>query len=84
MNKNSKISDTILAITACLLWSTAFVGVKIVLQYMSPLVFAGIRFLLAAVLILPFCGGIGVLKKTLTKDTKTFLLIGLFQTFFLY
>ena len=35
--------DSLLAIAACLMWSTAFVTVKLILQYESPLTVAGIR-----------------------------------------
>lgn len=37
-------STTFLAILACLLWSTAFVGIKIGLEYTTPMQFAGTRF----------------------------------------
>lgn len=47
--------NTILwAITACLLWSTAYASIKIGLQYDTPLHFAGVRFTLAGLMILPF------------------------------
>jgi drug/metabolite transporter (DMT)-like permease len=42
------------AIIACLLWSTAYSTIKIGLQYDSPLHFAGMRFLISGILILPF------------------------------
>ncbi|HEY3371489.1 MAG TPA: DMT family transporter [Prolixibacteraceae bacterium] len=44
---------TLLAVIACLLWSSAFVGVKIGLKYHSPLQFAGIRFLISGLLLIP-------------------------------
>ena len=45
----------ILAIFACLLWSTAFAGVKIGFEYMpKPFTFAGLRFTLAGLILLPF------------------------------
>jgi drug/metabolite transporter (DMT)-like permease len=44
-----------LAIFACLLWSTAFAGVKIGFEYMpKPFTFAGLRFTLAGLILLPF------------------------------
>jgi len=49
--KNSFKSTTFLAIIACWLWSTAFVGVKIGLEYQSPFQFAGIRFFISGLLI---------------------------------
>jgi len=39
---------------ACLLWSTVYAGIKIGLQYDTPLHFAGIRFIIAGLIILPF------------------------------
>jgi len=42
------------AIIACLLWSTAYSTIKVGLQYDSPLHFAGMRFLISGLLILPF------------------------------
>ena len=44
-----------LAIFACLLWSTAFAGVKIGFKYMpKPFTFAGLRFTLAGLILIPF------------------------------
>ena len=44
-----------LAIFACFLWSTAFAGVKIGFEYMpKPFTFAGMRFVLAGLILLPF------------------------------
>lgn len=48
-------NDTILwAVIACLLWSTVYAGIKIGLQYDTPIHFAGIRFIISGLLILPF------------------------------
>ena len=49
--KNTLKSTTFLAILACWLWSTAFVGVKIGLEYQTPFQFAGIRFFISGILI---------------------------------
>lgn len=49
-------SNTIfLAVVACLLWSSAFVGVKIGLQYHSPFQFAGVRFTISGLLLYLYC-----------------------------
>ena len=45
-----------MAILSCWLWSTAFVGVKIGLQYHTPLQFAGIRFFISGILIFIYFG----------------------------
>lgn len=51
----AKRDDTIFwAIVACLLWSTAYAGIKIGLEFDTPLHFAGIRFIFSGLMILPF------------------------------
>ncbi len=42
------------AIITCLMWSTAYPFIKVGLQYSTPLNFAGTRFILAGLMILPF------------------------------
>ena len=51
---NSKGNTIIWAIIACLLWSTAYAGIKLGLQFDTPFHFAGIRFIIAGLMILPF------------------------------
>lgn len=51
---NSKGNTIFWAIVACLLWSTAYAGIKLGLQYDTPLHFAGIRFFISGLMILPF------------------------------
>ncbi len=80
--KKSKI--IFLAILACLLWSTAFAFVKIGLMYSSPILFAGIRFVLAGSLLLPLCGGLRKYFDSVRSSIKLILLVSLFQTFLLY
>ena len=61
MERLMKSADSrILAVTACLLWSTAFLGVKTGLEFMSPLVFAGVRFTLAGVVVGLVSAGKGI------------------------
>ncbi len=73
-----------LAIVACLLWSSAFAAIKIGLQYTPPLQFAGIRFMLAGLLILPFCGDLWLYLKNVIDHRKTVVLVSFFQTTLLY
>jgi drug/metabolite transporter (DMT)-like permease len=73
-----------LAIVACLLWSSAFAAIKIGLQYTPPLQFAGLRFMLAGLLILPFCGDLSVYLKNVIDHRKTVVLVSFFQTTLLY
>lgn len=51
---NSKGNTIFWAIIACLLWSTAYAGIKLGLQYDTPFHFAGIRFIISGLIILPF------------------------------
>ncbi|MBZ4683658.1 MAG: protein of unknown function transrane [Fusobacteriales bacterium] len=76
----NKINNRLLAIFACFLWSTAFVGIKIgYTYYSSPFNFAGLRFTLAGILLLPL-----IYKEKLfsiLKDNFKFILfISLAQT----
>lgn len=81
----SRINTAILAIISCLLWSTAFAGVKIGLQYSSPLQFAGTRFFIAGLLVFPLAyrfnkGYFGIVRSNL----KLILLLSFLQTFLQY
>ena len=82
--RNLIVTTTFLAILACLLWSTAFVGIKIGLEYTSPLRFAGIRFFLSGVYVLPFTGNVAESFHLLFHNRKQVIRVGLFQTFLLY
>ena len=77
-------SSIFLAIAACFLWSTAFVGIKIGLQYTTPLQFAGMRFMISGIIILPFCRNIKSNLILLKKNAFKVLRISLFQTAILY
>ncbi|RLC04336.1 MAG: hypothetical protein DRI57_28370 [Deltaproteobacteria bacterium] len=78
------LRDSGYAIIACLLWSTAFVGVKAGLEYMSPLTLAGVRFLLAGVILLPFGGGISALGRVFVLHRRTLVAASLLNTVGLY
>lgn len=72
------------AIIACILWSTAFVTIKFGLNHIKPFSFAGIRFMIAGVMLLPFWTG-----KVSRKDLSLHSLLVMFkvavlQTFMLY
>lgn len=51
---NSKGNTIFWAIIACLLWSTAYAGIKLGLEFDTPFHFAGIRFIISGLMILPF------------------------------
>ncbi|MBN2657840.1 MAG: EamA family transporter [Spirochaetales bacterium] len=73
-----------LAVAACLLWATAFAGVKTGLQYTDPLSFAGMRFFLAGLILLPFCGPPLRIVREIGKYWKVILTVAFFQTVLLY
>lgn len=75
---------TFLAIIACLLWATAFVGIKIGLEYTSPLQFAGIRFFISGLIILPFIPSLRNKIILAIPHYRKIILIGLVQTFLQY
>ncbi len=72
------------AIVACLLWSTAFVGVKYGLQFVKPFGFAGIRFMFSGLLLLPFYFRQKDIFRMLWENRILVLLVALLQTFLLY
>lgn len=81
----SRFKITVLAIVSCLLWSTAFAGVKIGLEYMSPLQFAGVRFFIAGVLVFPLALKINPGYFRIVRDQIGLLLLFSFlQTFLQY
>jgi len=80
----ARLSTVLLAVLACLLWSTAFVGVKIGLRYSGPFSFAGIRFMLAGLLLVPFWWSRRPAFSEISANLKVIVLVSLFQTFFMY
>jgi drug/metabolite transporter (DMT)-like permease len=74
----------LLAIFACLLWSTAFVGVKIGLQYAQPFGFAGIRFMISGLILLPFTGGMSRYFRIIQTNSRLILRLAVIQTFVAY
>ncbi|NQU87914.1 MAG: DMT family transporter [Mariniphaga sp.] len=82
--KNIVKSTTFLALLACLLWSTAFAGVKIGLEFQSPLQFAGIRFTISGILILLYFGKYRQFINELKANWKFILLLGIIQVFAQY
>jgi drug/metabolite transporter (DMT)-like permease len=80
-----KIKISFQAILACLLWSSAFVGIKIGLPYTSPLQFAGIRFIISGLLVLPVAIYFNPTYFSIFRSNIKFLLyLGLLQTFLQY
>ena len=80
-----KRDDTIFwAIVTCLLWSTAYAGIKIGLEYDTPLHFAGLRFTLAGLMIIPFTVKPARFISMIRENWKLVLWITLFQTVITY
>ncbi len=84
MSAPKTLQHNLMAILACLLWSTAFAAGKKALEYQEPLNLAGTRFILAGLLQLPFCGSLAAPFRLLRKEFSTVLLVGLFHTVYLY
>jgi drug/metabolite transporter (DMT)-like permease len=84
MNRE-QLKNTLLAIVACLLWSSAFVGIKIGLPYTTPLQFAGIRFFISGLLVLPVAIYYNPRFLQIFREHYRFILfIGFLQTFLQY
>ena len=82
---NLPAANAALAILACLLWSTAFAGIKIGLRYTDPFCFAGVRFMLAGLLLVPFWWRQNRDKARMIRENlKLILVVSFFQTFLLY
>jgi drug/metabolite transporter (DMT)-like permease len=67
---NSKGNIIFWAIIACLLWSTAYAGIKIGLQFDTPFHFAGIRFIISGLIILPFAEKPALFIKMVRENWK--------------
>ena len=82
---HSRFSTALLAIISCLLWSTAFAGVKIGLEYATPLQFAGTRFFLAGLLVFPLAYRFNPgFFRIVRSNLKLILLFAFLQTFLQY
>ncbi|MDX8340586.1 DMT family transporter [Draconibacterium sp. IB214405] len=77
-------TTTFLAIVACLLWSTAFAGVKIGLEYHSPFQFAGIRFTISGLLMFLYFGKPKRYFSEFKQNIKFILLLSVVQIFAQY
>jgi drug/metabolite transporter (DMT)-like permease len=78
------VNTTLLAIIACLLWSTAYASIKIGLQYDTPLHFAGIRFIISGLIILPFTVKPNAYLKLIRQYWKVVAWVTVLQTLINY
>ncbi|MEN8228793.1 MAG: DMT family transporter [Bacteroidota bacterium] len=82
---HSRLNTTLLAIVSCLLWSSAFAGVKIGLEYTTPLQFAGTRFFISGLLVFPLALRMNPSYFRIVRDhLKMILLFAFLQTFLQY
>jgi drug/metabolite transporter (DMT)-like permease len=72
------------AVCACVLWGSAFAIVKRGLEHVEPLTFAGWRFMLAGLLLLPFCLRPKVLRVSVKVHWRLIVAVSLLQTIILY
>lgn len=84
MSKNHFVSTVLLAITACLLWSTAFVAIKVGLRHAGPFSFAGLRFMLSGLMLVPFWWPRRPVPAKVGRHAGLILAVAFFQTFVLY
>ncbi|MCU4154532.1 DMT family transporter [Carboxylicivirga sp. A043] len=78
------VKNIVLAIIACLLWSTAFVGIKIGLQYTTPIQFAGLRFFFSGLLLLPLVKSLSNYFRAIRQNFWLIIKVSATQTFILY
>ncbi|WP_372796245.1 DMT family transporter [Pontiella sp.] len=84
MPRAQSIRNNLLAVLACLLWSSAFVAGKKALEYQDPLNLAGTRFILAGLMQIPLCGSLVAPFRMLRQEFPTVLLVSFFHTVYLY
>jgi len=80
----SKGNTIFWAIIACLLWSTAYASIKIGLQYDTPFHFAGVRFIIAGLMILPFTVRPAVYLRLIKEHWKVVAWVTFLQTMMNY
>ncbi len=74
----------LLAILACVLWGSAFVGAKVGFEYMEPLRLSGFRFTLAGMLLWPLLIAKRVDIKSHFKYWRFMLMFAFLQSFMQY
>jgi drug/metabolite transporter (DMT)-like permease len=80
----SKGNTIFWAIIACLLWSTAAANIKLGLLYDTPFHFAGTRFIISGLIILPFTVKPAAYIRMIREHWKVVALVMLLQTFINY
>jgi drug/metabolite transporter (DMT)-like permease len=80
----SKRNTIFWAVIACLLWSTAYAGIKLGLQYDTPLHFAGLRFMISGLMLLPFTVKPAAYIRMIRENYKLVLAVMVLQTLMNY
>ncbi|BAV94420.1 DMT family transporter [Ichthyobacterium seriolicida] len=78
------INANIVAIIACLLWSSTFFVIKVGLQYTDPMQFGGMRFFISGLLLIPFCGAIKPFYKIVKDNFKVVVMAAILFTTLTY
>lgn len=81
---DSKRNTIFWAVIACLLWSTAYAGIKLGLQYDTPLHFAGVRFIISGLMLLPFTVKPSTYLRMIRENYKVVLSVMILQTLMNY
>lgn len=81
---DSKRNTIFWAVIACLLWSTAYAGIKLGLQYDTPLHFAGVRFIISGLMLLPFTVKPSTYLRMIRDNYKVVLSVMILQTLMNY
>jgi drug/metabolite transporter (DMT)-like permease len=84
LSLDSKRNTMFWAIIACLLWSTAYASIKLGLQYDTPFHFAGLRFIISGIMILPFTVKPSLYIQMVRDHWKVVLWITVLQTLINY
>jgi drug/metabolite transporter (DMT)-like permease len=77
---NSALASILLALLVTFLWSTSFVIIKLGLKEIPPLTFAGLRYTIAFICLLPFLftqKNLTVVKNLEKKDWRNLVLLGI-------
>jgi drug/metabolite transporter (DMT)-like permease len=77
---NSALASILLALLVTFLWSTSFVIIKLGLKEIPPLTFAGLRYTIAFICLLPFLftqKNLAVVKNLEKKDWRNLVLLGI-------
>ncbi len=78
------INTIVWAIITCLLWSTAYPFIKIGLQYSTPIHFAGTRFMISGLMILPFTVRLREYIRMIMENRSLAIWVTILQTLINY